>query len=82
MTFFSKKIICTKIRPTSGLGIKLRSSLHGLALLLSKLVLEPLLLSGHRLTELLELSLKVDNPLLLLRCIFQQVGPAFGPLCQ
>jgi hypothetical protein len=60
----------------------LRSSLHGLALLLGELVLEPFLLSGRRLTDLLELSLKVDNPLLLLRRIFQQVGPAFGPLCQ
>jgi hypothetical protein len=60
----------------------LRSSLHGLALLLGKLVLEPLLLSGYRLMDLLELLLKVDNPLLLLRRILQQVGPAFGPLCQ
>jgi hypothetical protein len=47
----------------------LRSSLHDLALLLSELVLEPLLLSGCRLTDLLEFSLKVDNLLLLLRCI-------------
>jgi hypothetical protein len=31
--------------------------------------------------DLLELSLKVDNPLHLLRCILQQVGPAFGSLC-
>jgi hypothetical protein len=55
--------------------------LHGLALLLGELVLEPFLFGGCRLTNLLELSLKVDNPLLLLRCILQQVGPAFGPLC-
>jgi hypothetical protein len=60
----------------------LRSSLHGLALLRGELVLEPFLLGGRRLTYLVKLSLKVDNPLLLLRCIFQQVGPAFGPLCQ
>jgi hypothetical protein len=72
----------TKIRLTSGHGIELRSGLHGLVLLLSELVLEPFLLSGRRLTDLLELSLKVDNPLLLLRLIFEQVGPAFGPLCQ
>jgi hypothetical protein len=26
--------------------------------------------------------LKVDNLFLLLRRIFQQVGPAFGPFCQ
>jgi hypothetical protein len=59
----------------------LRSSLHGLALLLGELVLEILLIGGHSLTNLLELSLKVDDPLLLLRCMLQQVGPAFGPLC-
>jgi hypothetical protein len=71
-----------KIQPTSGHGVKLRSSLHGLALLLGELVLEPFLLSGCRLTDLLEISLKADNPLLLLRRILQQVGPAFGPVCQ
>jgi hypothetical protein len=47
----------------------LRSSLHGLALLFDKLVLEPFLLSGSHLADLLELSLKVDNPLLLLHHI-------------
>jgi hypothetical protein len=58
-----------QIRPIGSRGIELRSSLHGLALLLSKLVLEPFLLSGCRLTGLLELSLKVENPLPLLRRI-------------
>jgi hypothetical protein len=71
-----------QIRPTDSRGIELRSSLHGLELLLSELVLEPFLLSGCRLTGLLELSLKVDNPLILLRRILQQVGPAFGPFRQ
>jgi hypothetical protein len=71
-----------KIRLTSGHGIELRSSLHGLVLLLGELVLEPFLLSGRRLPDLLEFSLKVDNPLPLLGRILQQVGPAFGPLCQ
>jgi hypothetical protein len=71
-----------KIRPTSSHSIELRSSLHDLALLLGELVLEPFLLGGCRLTDLLELSLKVDNPLLLFSRILQQVGPAFGPLCQ
>jgi hypothetical protein len=51
-------------------------------LLLSELDLKPFLLSRRHLTDLLELSFKVDNPLLLLRRIVQQVGPAFGPLCQ
>jgi hypothetical protein len=60
----------------------LRSSLHGLALFLGELVLEPFLFSGRRLTDVLQLLLKVDNPLLLLCRIFQQVGPAFGPLYQ
>jgi hypothetical protein len=82
MTFFSKKIISTKIRPTNGHGIKLRSSLHGLALILGELVLKPFLLGGCRLSDILELSLMVDNPLLLLRCTFQQVSPALGPLYQ
>jgi hypothetical protein len=59
----------------------LRGGLHGLALLLGELVLELLLFGGCRLADLLELSLKVDNPLLFLRRILQQVGPAFGPLC-
>jgi hypothetical protein len=60
----------------------LRSSLHGLALLLGELILELFLISGRRLADLLELSLKVDN-LLLLRCrILQQVGPTLSLLCQ
>jgi hypothetical protein len=59
----------------------LRGGLHGLVLLLGELILESLLFGGCRLAGLLELSLKVDNPLLLLRRILQQVGPAFGPLC-
>jgi hypothetical protein len=45
----------------------LRSSLHGLALLLGELVLEPLLFGSRRLTDLFELLLKVDDLLLLLR---------------
>jgi hypothetical protein len=70
------------IQPTSSRGIELRSSLHGLALLLGELVLEPFLLGGCCRTNLLELPLKVDNLLLLLRRILQQVSPAFGPFCQ
>jgi hypothetical protein len=58
----------------------LRGGLHDLALLLGELVLEPLLFGGYRLAYLVELSLKVDDPLLLLRRILQLVGPAFGPL--
>jgi hypothetical protein len=49
-------------------------------LLLSELILEPLLLGGCRLADLLELSLKADNPPLFLYLILQQVGPTFGPL--
>jgi hypothetical protein len=49
----------------------LRSSLHDFALLLSELVLELLLIGGRRLADLLELSLKVDNLLLLRRRILQ-----------
>jgi hypothetical protein len=60
-----------KIRPTNGYGIKLHSSLHGLALLLGKLVLEPLLFGRHHLTDLLELLLKVGNLLLPLLCVLQ-----------
>jgi hypothetical protein len=60
----------------------LRSSLHGLALLLGELVLEPFLFGDRHLTDLLELSLRVEDLLLLVRCNFQQVGPALGPLCQ
>jgi hypothetical protein len=59
----------------------LHSSLHGLAPLLGELVLELLLIGGRRLTDLFELSLKVDNLLLLRRRIPQQVGPTLGPLC-
>jgi hypothetical protein len=59
----------------------LRGGLHDLALLFGKLVLEPFLFGGCRITDLLELSLKVDDPLFLLRRILQRVGPAFGPLC-
>jgi hypothetical protein len=40
-----------------------------------------LFLGSSSLTNLLELSLKVDDLLLLLRCMLQQVGQAFGPLC-
>jgi hypothetical protein len=40
-------------------------------LLLSELVLELLLIGGRRLADLLELSLKVDNLLLLRRRILQ-----------
>jgi hypothetical protein len=71
-----------QIRHTSSHSIELRSSLHGLALLLGELVLEPFLLRGCRLTDLLDLSLKVDDPRLLLRRILQQVGLPFGPFCQ
>jgi hypothetical protein len=70
-----------RIRPTNSRSVKLRSGLHGLAPLLSELILELLFLGGSSLANLLELSLKVDNPLLLLRRMLQQVGPAFGPLC-
>jgi hypothetical protein len=49
----------------------LRSSLYNLALLFGELVLEPPLLVSRRLTDLLELLLKVDNPLFLLRCVLQ-----------
>jgi hypothetical protein len=47
----------------------LRGGLHGLALLLGELVQEPLFFDGCCLSDLLELSLKVDDPLLLLRRI-------------
>jgi hypothetical protein len=49
----------------------LRGGLHGLALLLGELSLKPLLFGSCRLADLLELSLKVDDPLLLLRRILQ-----------
>jgi hypothetical protein len=61
-----------KIQPTSNHGIELRGSLHGLALLLGELIFELLLLGGRRLVDLLELSLKVDNPLLLLCAFFSR----------
>jgi hypothetical protein len=60
----------------------LHSSLHDLAPLLGELILKLLLIGGHHLADLLELSLKVDNPLLLRCRIFQQVGTTLGPLCQ
>jgi hypothetical protein len=68
---FIFEIVSIKNQPTSRHSIELRSVLHGLAPLLSKLVFEPFLLSRRRLTDLLEFSLKVDDPLLLLRCILQ-----------
>jgi hypothetical protein len=79
-TFFNK-IINTKIRPTNGYSIELHSSLHSLALLLDKLVLEPFLFGSRRLTDLLELLLKVGNPLSPPCCVLQQVDSAFGPFC-
>jgi hypothetical protein len=51
-------------------------------LLLGELILELLLIDGYCLAELLEFSLKVNNPLLLRRRILQQVGPALSPVCQ
>jgi hypothetical protein len=60
----------------------LRSSLHGLAPLLGELFLKLLLISGRCLADLLELSLKVDNPLFLRRRIPQQVSPTLGPFRQ
>jgi hypothetical protein len=78
---FSKGIVNIRIRPTSSHGIELRDSLHDLALLLGELILELLLLSGCRLTDPLELSLKVYNLLIFLRRILQQVSPALSPLC-
>jgi hypothetical protein len=79
MTSCSKK--GHRLKPTNSCSIKLRSGLHGLAPLLSERILEPLLIGGCRLTNLLELSLKVGNPLFLLLGMPQQVGPALGPLC-
>jgi hypothetical protein len=55
-----------RLKPTSSRSVKLRSGLHGLASLLGELVLELLLIGGRCLTDLLELSLKVENPLFLL----------------
>jgi hypothetical protein len=68
-------------RPTSSSSVKLRSGLHGLAPLLGELILELLFLGGSSLADLPKLSLKVDNPLFLLRRMLQQVGSALGPLC-
>jgi hypothetical protein len=56
-------------RPTNGQSVELGSSLRGLVLLLGKLVLKLLLFGGCRLTDLLELLLKVGNPSLPLRRI-------------
>jgi hypothetical protein len=78
-TFFSKGI---RIRPTGTHGIELCGSLHGFAVLLGKLILELLLIGGGRLAGLLELSLKVDNPLLLHCRILQQVRPALSHVGQ
>jgi hypothetical protein len=66
MTSFSIKIINIQIQPTSSCSIKLRSGFHGLASLLGELILEPFLLSSCCFTDLLELSLEVNNLLLLL----------------
>jgi hypothetical protein len=57
------------LKPTTSRSVKLRSGLHGLAPLLGELILEPILIGGHRLTDLLELSFKVDNLLFLLLCM-------------
>jgi hypothetical protein len=70
-----------RIRPTSSRSVKLRSGLLDLAPLLGELILKLLFLSGGSLADLLELLLKVNNPLFLLRRMLQQVGPALGPLC-
>jgi hypothetical protein len=78
MTFCSKR---QRLKLAISLSVKLRSGLHGLAPFLNKLVLEPLLVGGCRLTNLPELSLKVSNTLFLLLGMPQLVGPALGPLC-
>jgi hypothetical protein len=70
-----------RLKLTSSRSVKLHSGLHGLAPLLSKLVLKPLLIGGCRLTNLPELSLKVGNTLFLLLGMPQLVGPDLGPLC-
>jgi hypothetical protein len=75
------KIINTTIQPTNVQSIKLRSSLCGLTLFFGELVLEPLLFGSRRLTDLLELLLKVSNLLFPLCRVVQQVGPTFGPFC-
>jgi hypothetical protein len=66
MTFSSTKITNIINQPTGGHSFELRSGLYGLAPLLSKLVLEPLLLCRCRFTDLFELSVKVEDPLFLL----------------
>jgi hypothetical protein len=63
------EIIISTTRPTNGQSVELRNSLRGLALFLGKLVLELLLFGGRRLTDLLELLLKVGNLSLLLHRI-------------
>jgi hypothetical protein len=80
-SFLLNKITNMKVRATNGYSIELRSSLHGLALLLGKIILEPLLLGSRRLTDMLDLLLKVCDLLLPLHCVLQQVDPAFGPFC-
>jgi hypothetical protein len=55
-----------RLKLTSSCIVKLRSGLHGLAPLLGKIVLEPLLIGGCHLTNFPELSLKVGNTLFLL----------------
>jgi hypothetical protein len=47
-------------------------------LLLGELIGEPFHLSRCHITHLVQLSLKVDDPLLLLHSILQQVGLALG----
>jgi hypothetical protein len=70
-----------RLRLTCSRNVKLRSGLHSLAPFLSKLILEPLLVGGCRLTNLPELSLKVGNTSFLLLGMPQLVGPALGSLC-
>jgi hypothetical protein len=55
-----------RLKPTSSRSVKLCRGLHGLAPLLGELVLELLLIGDCRLMDLLELSLKIENPLFLL----------------
>jgi hypothetical protein len=52
-------------------------------LFFGELILKLLFLgSSSSLADLLELSLNVDNPLLLSRIVLQQVGTALSPVCQ
>jgi hypothetical protein len=69
-----------RLKLTNSHSVKLRSGLHSLAPFLSKLVLEPLLVGGCRLTNLPKLSLKVGNALFFLLGMPQLVSPALGPL--